>query len=1553
MSDLTEDQSGNQSRDYDLLDRLADEFAERFRKGERPSLKEYADRHPELADDIHALFPAMVNLEQAEEVRHEGASGAEKPQAEPAPVILSQIGDYRILRKIGQGGMGVVYEAEQVSLGRRVALKILPRNIALDGKMLERFRREARAAARLHHTNIVPVFEVGREGEVCYYAMQFIQGQGLDVVYDEIRKLRGKAKKRKKAPLEGVQESIDATKAISDESSVGAASFDRQDRTAVSLVVHSLLKGRFGVEPLESVVALPGGHDEWKTLGGSPFSSGSSMTSAKSNVSDPARTEAAGESLGAPTGSLVSPPSWTISSSGLTASGSSSAVLPGGTQISSIGSGRSEYPRSIARIGLQTAQALAYAHMRGVIHRDIKPSNLLLDTDGVVWITDFGLAKADDDGLTQTGDVLGTLRYMAPERFRGEGDARADVYALGLTLYELLTLEPAFGATDRLKLIEQVKSDEPIRPHLHDSRIPRDLETIVLKSIEKDQRQRYTTAEEMAEDLRRFLDDEPILARRATVVERYSRWARRNPGVAILGGVLTAVLVMATVISLLTVGRMALLVQKEHISAEREKSAKIDAQTAQRQAVLDRKAAEKAERQALAALEEADKERKKADEQRSLADANFQRALGTVDQYFTKVSESKLLTVPGLQPLRRDLLKSALSFYEDYSKSRRDDPKLKSALASVFLKAAKIQLELGQRVEAEEAYNDALPLFESLAEADPADVEASSGLAECNLGLGMIGAKDEKHKKMIERAIHIREGLIAADPAEPRLKEELARAYQALGELVIERAPKAIVGADGITRVLSGGANVRAALEAFLKAREIEASLVSHDPDNPAYQYELGQNLGQIAECLCKLGRHGDETIVRPLAIEHATSAYQLSPSMVAYGRLCAKLMSRDGNNLLSQKRTEEGIKTYKQALGILETLIRSNPAVPDLLSDFENQTSMLTNDADRQGRSAESLAALRKSIAMLESLSEQSSNVLNVRARLLQKSTQYKDAALTEEEDRDRKLRSRKQVDELTEQAKASDAASKVAVAKDDSGSKKRTADLDRQRSELASTQLAIGLIQMGLGDREQAFESFKQAVDLRKKLVETNPNDASSLASLAAARKAFGGVLEDQGRTDEAVSTVKETLSFFESLSREHPDASAVRREIASANIELGLLLWKIGRLAEAERSWRTGLELLNAGGAQDQKSDWSKNQLVLTYDALAELYARKGLWAAAYELYNKAAEYRNKSVIFSSIRLPGKLAYLSGDRDGFRRLSDEAMKTMGDSKNPDLQYQAVWLGAFAPDSGVDLEKLVSAGKQADDGSTSWIVFSHALALYRAGRYEAAIDLVEEQMFAPNDWQLITGVGWGVMALAHQRLGHKEEARFALDRLEDVHNRSAWRVLRQGGSIPRADSWADWGGVKDDSDWWDHAQREQLWFEATKEILGKPAAESPALTAARGLVLAKLERKEEAEAEFAAAISAHPDDPDALLARGWAFLELGLFDRAEADFSQAEILSGKDARPWIEVGRYLAQKGDRQRSDRFFKRAAELAPDQPSRFLEAGWWVAGLRAPRMIRRR
>jgi WD40 repeat protein/serine/threonine protein kinase len=495
------------SADYGRFEELAEEFAARFRRGERPGLQEYIDRCPEWAEEIRELFPALVEVERVKEGQPAPPGAAEPAVALPP---LGQVGDYRVVREVGRGGMGVVYEAEQVSLGRRVALKVLPRQVAQDLKTLARFRREARSAAQLHHTNIVPVFEVGKEGEVSYYAMQFIQGQGLDTVIDELRRLRERAH-----PTGPAREPAQPHLPIPSGPTAAAPSRSLQ----VSRMAQSLLTGRFAPE-------TPGGLGEAEAA----IAAGQALAP-WTDRSDPDQTDG--------------PPA-TDSASVAASSPPSSVVLPGGSQLSAVESGRRPFYRSVAHIGRQVAGGLAYAHARGIVHRDIKPSNLLLDTEGVVWITDFGLAKASEDGLTQTGDILGTIRYMAPERFRGEGDGRADVYALGLTLYELLTLRPAFDSSDRLQLIEQIKVEDPPRPRALDPRIPRDLETIVLKAIQKDAQDRYPSADAVGEDLRRFLADEPIQARRVGAAERAWRWCRRNPVVA---GLLSAVFVLLAAVA--------------------------------------------------------------------------------------------------------------------------------------------------------------------------------------------------------------------------------------------------------------------------------------------------------------------------------------------------------------------------------------------------------------------------------------------------------------------------------------------------------------------------------------------------------------------------------------------------------------------------------------------------------------------------------------------------------------------------------------------------------------------------------------------------------------------------------------------------------------------------------------------------------------------------------------------------------------------------------------------------------------------------------------------
>jgi WD40 repeat protein/serine/threonine protein kinase len=349
------------------------------------------------------------------------------------------LGDYRIVREVGRGGMGVVYEAEQLSLGRRVALKVLPFAAALDPRHLQRFKNEAQAAAHLHHTNIVPVHAVGCERGVHFYAMQFIEGRTVAALIEELRK----------APRP------------------------------------------------ESASRAEG------------------LTSAR-----PGPADATGPYAPLPPAPVPDTPTQPVALS---------------TERSAVGPA---FFRSVAGLGLQAAAALDYAHRQGVIHRDIKPSNLLVDGQGTLWVADFGLAHIlGDAGLTLTGDLVGTLRYMSPEQTAGKQvlvDQRTDIYSLGVTLYEFLTLQPAFPGDDRQVLLRQILAEEPRPPRRLNRAVPAELETVVLKAMAKEPGDRYPTAGALAEDLRRFLDDRPILARRASLAERSWRWCRRNPALAVL-----------------------------------------------------------------------------------------------------------------------------------------------------------------------------------------------------------------------------------------------------------------------------------------------------------------------------------------------------------------------------------------------------------------------------------------------------------------------------------------------------------------------------------------------------------------------------------------------------------------------------------------------------------------------------------------------------------------------------------------------------------------------------------------------------------------------------------------------------------------------------------------------------------------------------------------------------------------------------------------------------------------------------------------------------------
>lgn len=450
------------------IEELVEHFLDQIRNGARPTIQSYKDRNPSLADEIEELFPVVAAMEGWKD-QETAANGGRNSLG---GVTIERLGDFRMIREIGRGGMGIVFEAVQESLNRRVAIKILPpmdssSTLTATGEGTgERFRREAQTAAGLHHSNIVPVFGIGTENGFNYIVMQLIDGCGLDTMLKPRVKQTRADQSTKKQP----------------------------DRSNYITLVQ------------------------------------------KASQQNATKTLAAVDQF------------QEIDDSCLPASRQEHKSQP--NPILQLGSAAGLEPRLVAKLGIQAANAIHHAHENGVLHRDIKPANLLLDKKGHLWVADFGLAKAmEHHALSRSGDIVGTLMYMAPERLRGRCDARSDVYSLGITLLELVSGKSIFASTDSGTLIERILKGYTGRGDAATMSLPKDLKNILLKSISVDPADRYASAAEFSEDLNAFIQDRPIRAKQATRFEEFRRTCRRNPLVATLSFSVIGLLLLTVVLT--------------------------------------------------------------------------------------------------------------------------------------------------------------------------------------------------------------------------------------------------------------------------------------------------------------------------------------------------------------------------------------------------------------------------------------------------------------------------------------------------------------------------------------------------------------------------------------------------------------------------------------------------------------------------------------------------------------------------------------------------------------------------------------------------------------------------------------------------------------------------------------------------------------------------------------------------------------------------------------------------------------------------------------------
>lgn len=809
----------------DPVETLGEELLDRRRRGETVSIDEYVRTHPELAVQIRLQFPVMIALEKFKESTLSAPSEPYEVHVD-APTAL---GDYQIIREIGRGAMGVVYEAEQQSLQRRVAVKVFPKQTLREARKLERFARESKMAARLHHNNIVPVFGVGHHDGLHYFVMQRIDGLGLDEIIERAR-VRPRRDHSREDTLESLRHSASTSGNGSNRSLKLAALLDQS-------VIH--------------------------------------------NPTDCQRPE---------------------------------ADFVDGSAVAEI---TSSFDQS-ARVGIQVAEAIHYAHSQGVLHRDIKPSNLMIDPNGTVWVTDFGLATAlQQEQRVDRNDIAGTLRFMAPEQLSGKHDTRSDIYSLGVTLYELITLQPAFVAVSKAGVVDRILKGEFKRPRDARPQVPRDLEAIVLKAMALKPEDRYQNGQAFADDLSRFIARRPIRAKRTGGIGRFVRWARREPLAATLVGMLALVICTSFVL----------------VSSK------------WREAVSER---QRAESNLVLALESMD------------------QILGRfTSSWMARPSEPSLDSDEAppaveLQMLVSDhsasLMEDAIRFYDRFAADNAPSPRLQWDTARVHRRAGDIYQRLGQFSKAQHAYVRCLEILtqqpdrnkpshvllmastlnqlgqtkhassdfpdaqaaflqaRNLLQSNPysEDAECRAELARTYSNLGqshwMMMHHDDA-KQSHRKAVSIMEKLVDQLPDNPSYRLALARAYRAYYPFAWDRRN-------------DEREEVRAAGIAILD------ELVVNYPNVPDYQCELSEIL-IATNHRSRRPKDFDKLIgrlQRGIAIAHdLTRSYPAIPRYQVALALGLKTMA----NALDRSNPDEALAQLDEAIEIYRTLTRNFPDVP------------------------------------------------------------------------------------------------------------------------------------------------------------------------------------------------------------------------------------------------------------------------------------------------------------------------------------------------------------------------------------------------------------------------------------------------------------------------------------------------------------------------------------------------------------------------------------------------------------------------------------------------
>ncbi len=579
------------------------------------------------------------------------------------------------------------------------------------------------------------------------------------------------------------------------------------------------------------------------------------------------------------------------------------------------------------------ANAVAYAHSRGVIHRDLKGANVILGDFGEVVVLDWGLAKvvhepaaefqpagvnappsahapSGDEGpasRTLHGQLLGTPAYMPPEQADGrldEVDSRSDVWGLGAILYEILTGEPPFSGSSIEETLRRVREEPPLPPRQRSSAAAPALEAICLKALAKSPDERYPSAGALSREVQRFLADEPVEAYPEPLPKRAGRWARRHK--AWVAG--AAALLLTAVVGL-SAGTILLRQKQTEVESQRDR-----------------------------------------------AEANFRLARGAVDSYLTRVADSSELRAHGLEHLRAKLLRTAQEFYEKFTQERGDDPELRGELGVAQHRLGEIHRELGEMDAGQQAYEAGIAILEGLSRSHPGESRYLENVLQMNNGLAILFMDTGRHAESeaaYRRGLDLAERLIAQGHPGDAARVELANLHDNLANLY-DRTGRGAEGEELHERGL-------ALREALLRERPDDTDRMSAVVKSHVNFANLYSTTGRSAEAIPHLEvatRVGEQLVAR-------------HPNVADYRNSLAASWDNLGGALILTDRLDQAEAPYRRALELKDALVHDHPAVLEYRLLLASTSTNLGELACRRNRPAEGLPWFDRAIGQLNGVLE------------------------------------------------------------------------------------------------------------------------------------------------------------------------------------------------------------------------------------------------------------------------------------------------------------------------------------------------------------------------------------------------------------------------------------------------------------------------------------------------------------------------------------------------------------------------------------------------------